>query len=201
MGLGPFFVTLLLSLIFGLKLRAGWGMPLLSLWGILLISYLRPAITAAKFHRFVFFIFFTMMLILAGYSVTLKRGDKPSSANFPGYEISQTITQQWHTTYHTKLAYVAGPRWIAGNVSFYSPDRPTVFMGWDTHRTTWINLADMRKKGAVFIWQISEDENLPEEVRQQYPELVNEQVLRFQWHRNKELPVIELGIIFLPPTP
>src|SRR5579885_165483 len=130
-GLGPFLLTILLSLSLGTKLRAGWGMPLLSTWGIILIAAAQPNITREKAYRFLTAIFLLMGVMVSGYSVSLINSSDTSSANFPGREIAQAITRQWHDVYHTRLDYVGGSRWISGNVEFYSADHPAVFIEWD----------------------------------------------------------------------
>ena len=198
MGLGPFLLTVLLSLLLGIKLRAGWGMPLLSLWGVLLIAWVQPAVTKPKLIRFIIAVFTMMSLLLAGYALSLVYSSTPSSANFPGREIANKITQQWHDTYHTKLEYVAGSRWIGGNIEFYSPDQPAVFVEWDTRKAPWINLHDLQKKGAVFVWEMSNDESMPDSVKSLFAPLPAKELI-FYWHRNKNIAPIKIGVAVLPP--
>jgi len=198
-GLGPFILTLLLSVIFGMKLRAGWGMPLLTFWGLLLLVYFQLNITRALLYRFIALIFITLFLLLAGYSYALLRANSTSSAIFPGQEIAEKLTNEWHTRYHTKLAYIAGPRWLGGNIMLYSTDHPSVFMDWDLQRSSWIDIHDLERHGAIFAWQISEGEMLPLAVKQQHPQLTPLETLRFHWYRNKNLPAIEIGVVYLPP--
>lgn len=200
-GLGPFLLTILLSLLLGTKLRAGWGMPLLSTWGIILMAATQPALTPVKAYRFVATIFILMGALVSGYSFSLINSSDTSSANFPGREIAQAITQQWHDDYHAPLEYVGGSRWIGGNIEFYSADHPSVFIEWDKRRAPWIDTQDLQKKGAVFVWDVSNDESMPEEIKQQFPRLQNTKVMEFTWHRNKKnLPPIKIGMAILPPA-
>lgn len=199
-GMGPFLLTVLLSLLLGIKLRAGWGMPLLSLWGILLVSYCKPALTRIKLHRFIAVIFSVMALLIIGYCYALIYPNSPSSANFPGREIAQSITQIWQEKFHRQLNYVAGSRWIGGNIQYYSADHPAVFVEWDLRKAPWINLQDLQKQGAMFVWDISEGETLPATVKAQFP-LLQEQVLTFPWHRNSQLAPVKIGIAILTPQP
>ena len=200
MGMGPFLLTIFLSLLLGIKLRAGWGMPLLSLWGIILIYFLQPQLTLQKFNRFIISIFILFGLFFSLYAFSLTNSPDPSSANFPGKEIAKSITQKWHTTYQTELRYVAGSRWLGGNIGFYSSDHPSVFIEWDQRRAPWINLGEMKKKGGVFIWDITSNETLPEPVKKQFPQLQPAVILEFPWQRNKHhLPSIKIGVAFLPP--
>lgn len=201
MAFGPYCLTITLSFIFGITLRAGWGMPLLSLWPIILLIYLRPAFSKTKCYVFLATIFTMLFSMLSIYSYSLMASNDPSSANYPGIEIANTIAKQWHDTYHTKLAYVAGSRWVGGNIEFYSSDHPSVFVEWDTRRSPWTNLSDLKKKGAVFVWEITGNEFLPDEIRKQYPRLQKSQILEFSYHRNKyHLDPVKIGIAILPPA-
>ncbi len=199
-GLGPILLTLLLSIMLGIKLRAGWGMPLLSLWGIILIATLQPNLDIKKLHRFIAAVFIVMGIILGGYSFSLLRSSTTSSANFPGREIAQALTQEWHDTYHAPLTYVAGSRWLGGNVEFYSKDHPAVYMEWNHKRAPWINDAELQHKGAIFLWDVTDDETLPTEIQKRFPQLQAARVMEFSWHRDHgRLTPERVGVAILPP--
>jgi 4-amino-4-deoxy-L-arabinose transferase-like glycosyltransferase len=200
-GLGPYLLTVLLSALTGIKLRAGWGEPLLSLWGIILIAWLQPNITPAKFYRFVLMFFALMMLTLGFYAHNLIYADHPTSANFPGKIIARSITREWHETAHTPLPYVAGSRWLAGNIAFYSTDRPTVYIDWDKKLSPWINEEDLRKKGAVFVWNPAlKNEPLPEIIRQRFTNLGTLKIMHFSWMRNKQAQPVVIAVAVLRPA-
>jgi 4-amino-4-deoxy-L-arabinose transferase-like glycosyltransferase len=199
-GLGPFLLTLLLSFVCGTNLRAGWGMPLWSLVGIMLFTLAQPSLTKTKLYVFITGIFILMASLLTGYSLSLIRSNSPSSANFPGQIIADTLAQVWQDNYHTKLDYVAGSRWIGGNIGFYSKDHPAVFPEWNTQHAPWINQTDLRKKGAIFVWEITANENLPDNIKQQFPKLSKTSILTFTWRRDSHhLEPIKLGVALLAP--
>lgn len=199
-GLGPFLLTAVLSLVMGIKLRAGWGVPLQSFWPLLLMMVLPPRLSLTKLYALIAGIFIFMAALLTGYSISIIDSSDTSSANFPGREIAQTISQQWQNTYHTPVRFVAGSRWIGGNIAYYSKEHPTVFMEWNQRKSTWININELNQKGAVFVWDISAHETLPDEVAKAYPRLGQPMVMEFNWQRNKHnLPPIKLGVAFLPP--
>ncbi|RDI46889.1 glycosyltransferase family 39 protein [Aquicella lusitana] len=200
-GLGPFLLTILLALLFGIRLRAGWGMPLWSLGGVILVAMLQPHLTKSKFYRFIAAIFIMIGAMLSAYSLSLIDSPDPSSANFPGREIAETVTNAWREKYHTPLAYVGGSRWVGGNIGFYSSDHPAVFIEWNKKRAPWINIADMKKQGAVFVWEISAGETLQDSVRKQFPQLLENQIMTFSWLRNRyDLSPIKIGVAILPPA-
>ncbi len=199
-GLGPFLLTALLSLIMGIKLRAGWGMPLMTFWTLLMMIALPPRLSLTKMYALLAGIISFIIIALTIYSTAIIDSSDTSSANFPGKEIAVTLTRLWKEKYHTPVNYVAGSRWIGGNISFYSEERPAVFMEWDPVRSTWINPADVRKKGAIFVWDITDRETLPEDVIKAYPRLTKPIVMEFNWQRNtRNLPPLKLGVAFLPP--
>jgi len=153
-GIFPFLFTMVLSILFGIKLRAGWGMPLLSMWGIILFSIKQPSITDKKLRYFIFLTFILLTTLIGAYSLHITHNHKILSAYYPGKDIAQVITQKWHDTYHSQLKYVAGQRWISGNIAFYSTDHPAVFLEWNKHHAPWINIKEMQKSGAVFVWNV-----------------------------------------------
>lgn len=200
MGAGPFILTLFLSVVTGIKLRAAWGQPLLSLWGIIFIAWLNPYITRPRFYRFLAVFITLFMLTLFVYSMMLLRADDSSSAIFPGEKIAQVFTQEWHERYHQKLRYVAGSRWITSNLAFYSKDHPAVYIDWDPAASPWINEKKLREAGGIFFWDPADaKQKRPETITPRFASLEKLQVRHFAWLRNGELPPAEIDVAFLPP--
>lgn len=199
-GVGPFLLTVLLSAFTGIKLRAGWGQPLLSLWGLILIVGLQPYLTPAKFYRFVAMVFGFLIITVTAYSVSLIRANEPSSANYPGEKIAVLFTQYWHDKYHTPLKYIAGSRWLAGNIAFYSSDRPQVYIDWNHRMSPWINEQELKENGAIFVWDLSEDQRVAQDgVKKRFSQMSKPQVYEFAWLRNKNAPPVKIMVSFLPP--
>jgi len=201
-ALGPFLLTLTISLIAGIPLRAAWGQPLLSFWGILLVIFLQPRLTYKKV-----FWFFLSLLTLIAISILLYcdaqlNPKKPTSANFPGKIIANTLTRLWHEKYHTPFTFVCGERWLSGNISFYSLDNPSVFMDWDTLKSPWIQEDILKQKGAIFVWNLSDFYHRPslsyEEIKLRYPALSAPEIHHFMWYRNKNFPAFSMIVAYLP---
>lgn len=200
-GFGPFLLTIVLSFVMGIKLRAGWGMPLMSFWTLLFMTWITPRLSATKIYALIAGTFIMMTAMLSVYSVSLIDSSDTSSANFPGKEISATLTKEWQAKYHTPVSYIAGSRWIAGNISFHSSEHPAVWMEWDSVKSSWIDVEDLKKKGAIFVWDVSAHESLPAEVAKAFPNLSTPVIMEFNWQRNThDLPPIKLGVAFLPPA-
>jgi 4-amino-4-deoxy-L-arabinose transferase-like glycosyltransferase len=200
-GFGPLFLTILLSALTGIKLRAAWGQPLLSLWGIIVIIWLQPNITPSKFYRFVAVLFSLLAVTVASYCISLIRADAPSSANFPGKNIAAELTKTWHEKYNTPLHYVAGSRWIAGNIAFYSTDHPSVYINWNKQISPWIDEVKLKRDGAVFIWDPTEDQEAnPKEIAKRFADLQQPALMQFMWLRNNSMAPVAVLVAFLPPN-
>jgi len=201
-GLGPFLLTILLSAVMGIKLRAGWGQPLLSLWGLILIMGLQPYLnlTITKFYRFLVIIIVFLGVNITAYSIALIRADEPSSANYPGKIIATSITQRWYRKYHTSINYIAGSRFAAGNIAFYSKDHPQVYIDWDQKISPWIDEKKLKQQGAVFVWELQDNQkNLIHKIKVRFPKMQKPQGYSFNWLRNKNMPPVQIIIAFLPP--
>jgi 4-amino-4-deoxy-L-arabinose transferase-like glycosyltransferase len=205
MGAGPLVLVLLVSLVFGIELRSMYGTPLFSLLGVLLIIQVRPALSLPQFHAvwrnvMVVFILFLGTFTASTIGKPYLTGDA-KRVNFPGPEIAAQLTQQWHQQYQTPLPYVAGERWLAGNVAFYSPDHPIAYFDWNPTISFWIDEQRLRREGAIFIWDVQEKgAQLPVELAMRFPQAIIMPNQRFfsPIAPHKVSPTI-IGVAFLPP--
>ena len=215
MAFGPYLLTLLLAIIFGWRLFNEWGVPLASLWGLILIAFSQPAITLTAFKRFFIIIYIVMFLWAAIYAIGLTFDKRHRhSDNYPAQEIADYVTQQWWNQYHKPLKYVAGSRYIAGYIAFYSADHPSVYVEWNDQFSPWLDIKDMKKYGAVFVQdnyygtlvfgnkkpETDGGNHFPSEILHQFPNLKIIPVKYFDWHRtNTTLKPIPVLIGILPP--
>ncbi|MHB1949517.1 MAG: glycosyltransferase family 39 protein [Gammaproteobacteria bacterium] len=199
-GLGPFFLTVLLSAISGIKLRAGWGQPLLTFFPLCLLVWIVPSITIARLQRFIGVTGILLIGIAASYCVALMHAAEPSSANFPGKTIAKTLEREWHETYHIPLTYVVGPRWLAGNISFYSVDHPSVYMEANKMVSPWIDEEKLKRSGAIFVWDPTEEHQVTyADLKVRFPKLGEIRVMHFTWLRNLKMTPVEISVAILPP--
>ena len=208
-ALGPFFLTLLAAIIFGWRLHNGWGAPLVSLWGLLLVCVFQPEISLKK----TLVIGYTIMLLwTAGYAaaITLEKSTAHND-NYPAKAIANFATRAWHNRYHKPLKYVAGSRYIAGYVALYSKDHPSVFVSWNKNSSEWINTTKMEKYGALFIVEndnpptinSSQPKNkvleFPPRILKKYPGLILMPIQYFHYYHASKLQAFPVLIGFLPP--
>jgi hypothetical protein len=214
MALGPFILTLILSFIFKWHLYNEWGVPLVALWGIFLVVHFEPNVEQNLFKKFLIFIYTLMFLWAIGYAagLTLDKKHKHSD-NYPAQEIANYVTMSFRERYHQPLKYVAGSRYVGGYISFYSIDHPDIFVEWNPAYSSWINLQQLKKSGAVFVQDnyygttvfgehpdTDNGKKFPEAVLKFYPNLIILPVKYFSWKRgNQQLEKIPVLIGFLPP--
>jgi hypothetical protein len=215
MSLGPFLLTVVLAMIFGWHLYNEWGVPLVALWGILLILIFKPAVNEENIKKLLLLTYMIMFLWAGGYIAGLfVYSHHRHSDNYPAQKIVKYVSDQWQLRYHKPLKYVAGSRYIGGYTAFYNKDHPAVYVEWNARFSPWINMADMKKYGAVFVQDnyygttvfgkrpaTDNGKKFPDEVLKEYPELKILPVKYFSWERgNKKDDPIPVLIGFLPPA-
>lgn len=195
----PFLFTVLVSLLFALKLHAGWGSPLMTLWPLtLFVWFKRPLLSMKKMYVMTSVVSILMCALAVAYAMSLMYSNTPTSANFPGKKLAKIITAEWHERYHTPLLYVAGARFLAGSVSYYSPDHPSVWIEWSNQSSPWIQEAMIKKYGAVFIFY--PHQAIPDHVKVQFSKLPSPITMQLDWLRNdNKLPAEDIRVIYVPP--
>ncbi len=151
----PMMLTLIMASGFGFKIHDMWGAPFFNFAGLwaLVKFYPNGARVRMRFVCAWVIIFFAAIFgfvtnnILSPYI-----SNKGLRVHFPGQAMSQHITAAWHQRFSTPLAYVIGDTWPAGNMAYYAPERPHVFLEADTGISPWINVDDLKQKGGVVVW-------------------------------------------------
>jgi dolichyl-phosphate-mannose-protein mannosyltransferase len=204
-GPGPALLLIALGFGMGLSLRREWGDTFFFLWGAFLLARFHPPISKKSLSRFVIMVFSLLVIWPVGYVVISLARD---TGSFPGREIAQIATKRWHENFHTPLRYVAGDRYLAGYVALHGVDHPAVWMEWNSKVSPWINLKDLRCKGALFIMDSGHSRQqfltgtvFPSTVRKLFPDLHILPAIKISWTRNhqrrKDLLIV-IGL--LPPA-
>ncbi|MDX2164918.1 MAG: glycosyltransferase family 39 protein [Gammaproteobacteria bacterium] len=215
-AVGPFLLTVALALIFRWHLYSEWGVPLVSLWGLVLVYFFNPELTPKKFKIILTIIYIIMFLWAIGYIAGLSLDSKRKhSDNYPAQQIADYVTTTWQNQYHMPLKYVAGSRYVGGYIAYYSKDHPSVFVEWNPEFSQWIDMNRMKKYGAVFVQDnyygtlvfgqhpdTNDGLKFPQAVLKAYPNLIVLPVKYFSWHRSDgSVPRIPVLVGFLPPQP
>jgi 4-amino-4-deoxy-L-arabinose transferase-like glycosyltransferase len=69
----------------------------------------------------------------------------------PRKELAREATKIWHEITGSPLQYVAGSQRYENAVAFYSPDRPHVFIHFDSHQAPWVTPEDLDQGGLLVV--------------------------------------------------
>jgi hypothetical protein len=204
LGLGPIILLFILASLLSFSLHREWGSTFISFLGTAFLVFFKPTISQRSIHRFTVFIVTVMLSFGLGYLIVSLKND---TGTYPGPEIANYATQVWHAHYPSKLAYVAGDRYTAGYIGYYSKDKPQVWMEWNSNTSPWIDKKRLHCKGAIFVIESGhtvqhffKGTQFPTFVRNQFPNLIQLPTRSFAWSRNHtQQNPIEVHIALLPP--
>jgi 4-amino-4-deoxy-L-arabinose transferase-like glycosyltransferase len=167
LAFGPALVMIALIAASGRGTFAMWGYPLWLYLGLWVVMTLRPLLDRARLahvvaHWGVVFVIFAAVFIV-NYSLLPLFDHRYRAVFYPGDKLAATLTQRFHDATGAKLAYVVGSMWDGGNLAHYSPDQPRVLIDGLPRRAPWIDLADLRRRGAIVVWTGGDTAHLPAE--------------------------------------
>jgi 4-amino-4-deoxy-L-arabinose transferase-like glycosyltransferase len=205
LALGPFAVVTLAAALTGRQPVTMWGYPLWSFLPLAAILWFGPVVEALRLRIFpigVVFLFLLGPAIYVGaYGYEQLWRSRPKATNFPGKALAATLTRQWHAGTGTDLRYVAGTEFAANNVAVYSPDRPHVVVHGRPQVSPWIDMDDLRKRGAIVVWE----EGLPaahvEEWRQRFGAEGEPRLLELPRQTGRPVPPVRLRYWIVRPRP
>ncbi len=130
--IAPIFFMLLTSMVMGAKIRTMWMTPFYLFAGTLTIYIFKSQINFSKLKNFatiflILFIFSPFAYVYVSITQTEKRTD------FSGREKAKEVQKLWNEKYKSKINYVIGDEWYAGNLSYHLKSRPK-----------WISINDKR---------------------------------------------------------
>jgi 4-amino-4-deoxy-L-arabinose transferase-like glycosyltransferase len=165
LAFGPAAATIALSVASGRGAVAMWGYPLWLFVGLWIVMTVRPLLDRDRVGRIVAAWAAVAAILIAAFVVNytvLPLVDHRYRAEFfPGGALGATLTQRFHDATGKPLRYVIGSMWDGGNLAHYSPDQPQVLIDGEPARAPWIDLDDLRKKGAVVVWTQSDPKVVP----------------------------------------
>jgi 4-amino-4-deoxy-L-arabinose transferase-like glycosyltransferase len=167
LAFGPALTLFAFSLVGGRATQAMWAFPLWLFLGLWIVVF-APAVPdrtrllrigalwAAAFAIYV-------VAFAADYLVLPHFDHRYRAAFFPGDLLSAAIVQRFEEAAGKKPAYVIGSMWDGGNVAHYAAQRPQprVLIDGQPARAPWIDLADLRARGAALVWTEGDPHVLP----------------------------------------
>lgn len=209
LGLGPLLFTVIAAILMNAALVQRWGFPFFCFSGILLIAWLNPQIQTGQMKKFLKIwaaIFgFTAISFIAINSLQ-PHFSKPNKgkvhSNFPGRQVTKEVLQQWQNYSRQPLVYVAGDLQYVSNIVSFAPTKIIPFFLSDTRQSPWINLSELQKAGAVFIYplQTEHDQTVIESVKLNFPGINHELVLETPALSPAKSLKVKYWLGFLPPN-
>ena len=165
LAFGPALTMIALTAVTGRGAVVMWGYPLWLFLGLWLVMAARVRFDTARLARIIgtWAIVFTIFVLAfaANYLLLPPLDHRYRAVLFPGNKLGEMLTARFHDTTGAPLRYVIGSMWDGGNLAHYSPDQPEVLIDGLPARTPWIDLDDLRDKGAVLIWTQSDPRQVP----------------------------------------
>ncbi len=165
LAFGPALTMIALAAVTGRGAVAMWGYPLWLFLGLWLAMAARVALDTARLTRIVgtWAAVFTIFVaaFVANYLVLPRFDHRYRAVLFPGDRLGETLTARFHDSTGRPLYYVIGSMWDGGNLAHYSPDQPQVLIDALPARAPWIDLDDLRNKGAALVWTQSDPRQIP----------------------------------------
>jgi 4-amino-4-deoxy-L-arabinose transferase-like glycosyltransferase len=167
LAFGPGLAMIALIAVSGRGTFAMWGYPLWLYLGLWIVLRLRKLLDRARLARVVaawavVFAVFAIVFVV-NYSVLPLIDHRYRAVFYPGDKLAAALTQRFHDATSKPLRYVVGSMWDGGNLAHYSPDQPEVLIDGLPRRAPWIDLVDLRNKGAIVVWTGGDTAHLPAE--------------------------------------
>lgn len=205
LALGPFLLTTLTSAVSGRLFIAMWGYPLWSFAPLAWLLWFKPSMDIGSLQRFAAAFIAVFIAVPAIYAV-VEIGeplvhDRPKATHFPGEALADIVTRDWHRRFGTRLTYVGGSDFAANNVAVYSPDHPHVIVHGELKLSPWIDKVDLRRRGAVLVWQEGLLGSDIKELKAIYGDIDIRPVLELPqqtWYLRRP---DRIGYAFVPPQP
>jgi hypothetical protein len=146
-----------------------WGYPLWLFLGLWIVLQVRTALDPARLARVVgswgiMFAIFAIVFIV-NYSVLPAFDHRYRAVFYPGDRLADELARRFRAATGRPLAYVVGSMWDAGNVAHYASEQPRVLIDGKPRRAPWIDLGDLRTKGAVVVWTAGDPTVMPVDLR------------------------------------
>jgi Dolichyl-phosphate-mannose-protein mannosyltransferase len=203
LAFGPGLTLFVFSLITGRDTNAMWGFPLWLFVGLWIVIFASAVVDGIRLVRLgavwaVVFVIFVATFV-ADYLVLPHYDHRYRAAFFPGDRLSQAITQRFAQATGAEPAYIIGSMWDGGNVAHYASERPQprVLVDGSPEHTPWIDMDDLRKRGAAVVWTQGDPHVLPPALAAAAPGAQVGAPFDLPYHRGDG--VVHVGWAILPP--
>jgi hypothetical protein len=203
LALGPALALFVFSAVSGRATQAMWGFPLWVFLGLQLCLVVPEAVLRARFAAlaavWAVISFIYVGAFIADYTVLPNIDHRYRAAFFPGDTLSAEITERFRAATGREPSYVIASMWDGGNVAHYSSDhpQPRVLIDGLPRRAPWIDLSDLKAKGAVLVWTDGDPHVMPEAFAVVAPGVKPGAPFELPYHRGEG--TVHVGWAVLPP--
>lgn len=184
---GPMVTVLALSALSGRGTVAMWGYPIWLFLGVWLVLIAQRALDAARLVRIVgtWAAVFCGLAIafIANYSVLPYYDHRYRAVFFPGNEMAHELSERYRALTGEPIPYVIGAMWDGGLVEHYGPSHPRVLIDGEPARAPWIDMADLKARGALVVWIAGDPTIMPVKLRTLAAEAAMQSPLRLDYLR------------------
>ncbi len=213
LALGSFVPLTLIALFTGNILRGEWGVPLMPFMPVLLLFCFTPRKNVWAGYQTValgiILVSIELVFAIAQPPLAPLLTKKPLRVQFPGRQLAAEADQRWHAqSPGTPLPVVAGDRWLADNIAFYSADRPAVLcdqgpgldrVKLDEANCPWTSIAAINRNGGLLVWNVAAGgQEIPAVLRDAFPGAEDAAVLELPWQTWMDMGKVKVGIAVVP---
>jgi len=201
---GPTVLLILLSATTGRGLLAMWGFPLAIFFGAWIVMVAKIAIDRTRLSLigagWAIVTAIYVMIFLVHHAVLPRFHNRFSAQLYPGQEIADRMTKEFERQTGEKLRYVIGRIYPAGALAHYAREgRPQVLVDGDPRRAPWIDIADLKRHGAVVLWFDFDRKALPPYATAIARDAVVQAPLEVRWLWRKGIAEDGIGWAILKP--
>lgn len=143
-----------LAVILDVHMKSDWGIPLYGLVPLALMTVPQIRVGHRAVARLATVWLFVIVAAIASaeLSISIKAKANPlHRLSGLDVDLAMRVTQLWRERFGTRLPVVAGPVDQAADISFYSPDHPTLFSDMNPRIATWIDIDAIKRSGFIAI--------------------------------------------------
>lgn len=165
LAFGPIATVLAMSALSGRGTVAMWGYPLWLFLGVFIVLEARRTLDARRLARMLF----TWAIVFGGlgagfianYAVLPHYDHRYRAVFYPGAELARELAQRYRAVTGQRIVYVIGTMWDGGNVAHYANSHPRVLIDGKPERAPWIDLSDLKARGALVLWTDGDPKLMP----------------------------------------
>lgn len=160
----PIALSIGLASLHGAGAKLMWGVPMLNLTGLLLVSYGVPSVTPGSLKRFMGvmagIILAASLSFAAASAFETSLRKKPSRTSWPQEAIAKRMRQIWANETGAPLRIVAGDHdnWVSSLVALTGGPVASILTAGNFGYSPWITPERLRTQGALVVWDASGDE-------------------------------------------